>query len=121
MCYRGCRRLLEHLPEPDLLLVVGEDEVGVHADLDALVVAAALALLPVLGGDVALAVVLADVAGRVRAAAALVVRAPEERPAATLAVCICTRRCRQSSFLGHGSGYNKVINVQIDVLFRSWP
>ena len=47
-----------------------------------IVIPALLALLPVLGGDVALAVVLADVAGRVRAAAALVVGAPEEGAAA---------------------------------------
>ena len=53
--------LLQHLPEPGFLLVLGENQARVHPYPEASLVAALLAFLPVLLGHVALAVLLARV------------------------------------------------------------
>jgi len=57
----GLVLLLQHLPEPGLLLVLRENESGVHPDPEAGLVAAFLTLFPVLLGHVALPVLLANV------------------------------------------------------------
>lgn len=79
MLLRQSAFLLQHLPEPNLPLILSQDQIRLHSDLETLFISALLTLFPILVGDVTIAILLTGIRGWV---CILTVGPPEECPTA---------------------------------------